>query len=168
MSINITLVKVVRSEFDSERHMFRRKLIGADGFGYSFVRPIEIDRENSLTEHAIASDLLNWMNSAQARDCSVTSFAPKYDPLRPVTWLPDVRIVRPTRHYWHPDRLQVHSRIKAVDKTTYNLFTPLCLVGELLSALAGPETDLRAHAHDAHKHAQAPDFWPTANDNRLH
>ena len=148
MARNITVVQVVTSEFDSDANVFRRSVIGADGFGYHFVRPVSVDRQNLVMETAIAHDIREWLQSASPEDLSVVAFAPKYDPMREVIWQKEIHVARPTRHYWHPQRLQVHSRIKTRQNETYNLFTPLCLARQLITALENNEVEVRSRAYD--------------------
>ena len=150
MSQNITIVKVVGSKFDPQTNLFKREVIGADGFGYRFVRPVEVDRQNLPTEQAILHDLVEWMAAAPRRVRSVVAFAPRYDPARPVEWLPEIRVARPTRYYWRPDLQQVHTRVKCENDETYNLFTPLGLVRELISAYRCYEAKVRERAYGQH------------------
>lgn len=146
MSRIVTVVQVVASEFDPDANVFRRSVIGADGFGYHFVRPVSVDRQNLVMETAVAHDIRKWVQSASREDLSVVAFAPKYDPMREVVWLPEIHVARPTRHYWHPERRQVHSRIKSKNET-YNLFTPLCLARHLIMALETNEVDMRSRVY---------------------
>lgn len=161
MSRIVTVVQVVASEFDADASVFRRSVIGADGFGYHFVRPVSVDRQNLVMETAVAHDIRKWLQSASHQDLSVVAFAPKYDPMREVVWLPEIQVARPTRHYWHPERRQVHSRIKS-RKETYNLFTPLCLARHLIMALETNEMDLRSRAY-----GQMPDPLLSGHDDGL-
>lgn len=147
MANNVTIVKVISSEFDDVNQLFRRKLIGADGFGYQFVRPVSIDSQNQMIETAIAHDLRTWFHDVDVGQQTVIPFKPAYDPTKPVTWLPEIRVARPTRHYWLPDRLQVHTRVKTDRNETYNLFTPVQLVRDLIRALETHEVQTRAGAY---------------------
>lgn len=147
MSNNIMVVKVIGSEYDPAIKMFRRKMVSASGHGYQFVRAIELDQHNVPTEQAVIHDFCAWLEQTPESERAVVPFAPKYDPTRPVTWLPDIEVASPTRHYWCPERQQVHTRIRSKDDQTYNLFTPLSLVLETISDYQAFEGRVREKAY---------------------
>ncbi len=147
MSQNIMVVKVVGSDYDPETQMFRRRLISAAGHGYQIVRAVELDRHIVPTEQAVIHDLCAWLEETPTNTRPVVPFEPKYDPNRTITWLPDIEVARPTRHYWCPERQQVHTRIKSKDDQTYNFFTPLSLVRDTISAYQAFESRVREKAY---------------------
>lgn len=141
------VVKVIGSDYDPEIKMFRRKMISASGYGYSFIRAIDLDQHIVPTEQAVIHDLSAWLERTPKSERPVVPFAPKYDPSRPVTWLPDIEVACPTRHYWCPERQQVHTRIKSKGNETYNLFTPLSLVRDTIIAYQAFEERVREKAY---------------------
>lgn len=161
---NITVAKFVQSEFDASEQLFRRKIIGADGIGYEFVRPVSVDRENMLMESAIAHDLRHWFNHEQEDGSCVVALTPRHNSNRPTEWRPAIMISRPTRHYWLSERRQIHSRVKDSEGNTYNVFTPLSFLRNLLTVFDNREASLRAEAYNYVPHSYIPDSVSLRNN----
>ena len=147
MTQNIMVVKVIGSDYDPEIKMFRRKMVSASGHGYQFVRDVELDQHIVPTEQAVIHDLYTWLEQTSKRQRPVVPFAPKYDASRSINWLPDIEVASPTRHYWCPERQQVHTRIKSKNNETYNLFTPISVVRDTISDYQAFEDGVRKKAY---------------------
>ena len=142
----VTVAKFLYSGFDPDLNLFRRKLVGADGRGYDFLRPVAVDRESEVVENAVASDLREWLRENPIKNSSVVAFTPRFNFNRAIKWLPQIRVARVSRSYWKAERQHIYTRVIDEDGATIKIYTPARLIGQLLHAFDTTEVDARAYA----------------------
>lgn len=147
MAKSVTVAQFVYSGFDSEVNMFRRQVVGADGYGYDILRPKSVDRQNLQIESAVASDLRVWLREPSRRQNSVVPLAPRVSSRREIKWLPQIRAARATRSYWLADRQHVLTRVISTDGDTYNFYTPASLIAQALHVFDTTEAEARAKVY---------------------
>ncbi len=144
MPHSVTVARFVTSGFDPELNMFRRKFIGADGWGYDIVRSIEIDRQNRVIESAVANDLLTWLQDNPDLRSTIVPFTPRLPPNETIRWRPQIRVARATRSYWRPERQHIYTRLKTEAGDTMHIYIPAGLIPQLLLAFATNEVEIRS------------------------
>ncbi len=144
---SVTVAKFVYSGFDSEENMFRRQVVGADGYGYDLLRPKSVDRQNLQIESAVVSDVRLWLRESSHREHSVIPFAPRVSSACEIKWRPQIRVARATRSYWRADCQHIFTRVISTDGDTYNFYTPARLIAQALNVFDTTEAEARAQVH---------------------
>lgn len=152
MTWDVTVARIIYSGYNPNIGMFCRKLIGADGNGYEFHRPESIDVQALQIESAIAADVSAWLEEGAPKSDSVLTFTPRFDPNRPVNWLPPIEIARPSRTYWRPERKHAFTRVWSRCGRTFHLYTPITLAAEILAAHQVVDTKLRKAVYGSDLH----------------
>lgn len=140
---DVTVTKVVYSGYDWANQMFRRKLVGADGYGYEFIRAAEVDVQNYQIERAVAADIRAWLKTRRSKSQRVVAYAPRHNPMREIKWLPPIELARPTRSYLCPIKQRVEARVTSRDGEIYNIYVPARMLGKFLAAHETVEAELR-------------------------
>ena len=143
----VTIAKFLSSGFDPEENMFRRRFVGADGYGYDLLRPPSVDRQNLQIESAVASDVRTWLQENPNWNSPVVAYTPRVISDRDVKWLPPMRVARATRSYWRADRQHIFTRVITEHGVTLNIYTPARLIAQALHVFETTDADTRAKVH---------------------
>lgn len=144
MLYSVTVARFLTSDFDPELNMFRRTFIGADGWGYDFVRSIDVDRQNRVIESAVANEIVVWFRDNQGLRRTVVPFTPRPYTAEEIRWRPQIRVARATRSYWRPERQHIYTRVKTENDDTINIYIPAGLIPQLLHAFETSEVEIRS------------------------